>query len=119
MRTLGRPDARTLGRPDARGRTDVRTPGRSDAFLPLIFNFCVRRGGGPKPGRAVTSRAAPAPAATNAKIAKNERKERTIMKSTMYEKYGNVTLGPIDEFPRSGQQIEPVWELALSASIPH
>ena len=93
-RTFGRSDVRTLGRSDARtpGPPGVRTPGRSDTFLPLIFNFCVRRGGGPKPGRAVTSRAAPAPAATNAKIAKNERKERTIMKSTMYEKYGNVTL---------------------------
>ena len=41
IRTLGRPDARASGHPD----------GRSDAFLPLIFNFCVRRGGGGRAGR--------------------------------------------------------------------
>ena len=86
-RTLGRSDARTPGRPDARtsGRSDVRTPGRPDAWTfgrlpPSFFNFCVRRGEGPsraarssRPRRAAV---APALAATNAKIAKNERKTR-------------------------------------------
>ena len=74
FRTLGRSDARTSGRSDARtpGRPGVRAPGLSDTFLPLILNFCVRRDGGPKPGRAVTSRAAPAPAVTNAKIDKKK-----------------------------------------------
>ena len=89
-RTSGRPDARTSGRtlgrsPDARTpeRPDARTPERPDARtlgrLPSsFFNFCVRRGEGPtraerssRPRRAAV---APALAATNAKIAKNEQK---------------------------------------------
>jgi len=71
---LGRPDARTSERPD------VQTRGRSDTYLPLfsIFAFVTAGGAGagrspetasPRPGRG-----AGAPAATNAKIAKNERK---------------------------------------------
>ena len=113
FRTLGRSDVRTLGRPDVRTprrsdarvfrRSDVRTSasGRPDAqtlgrLLSSFFNFWVRRGEGPtraerssRPRRAAV---APALAATNAKIAKNERK--TNEKRTKNEQSGSQNFGP-------------------------
>ena len=85
VRTLGRSDARMLGRSDARTpgcsdaripeRPDVRALGRSDAHPPH-FQFLRPPRRGPEPGRAVTSRAAPALAAAAAKIAKKTNQKR-------------------------------------------
>ena len=76
----GRSDVRTLGRPDTRasGRLDARTPTVSIFFFFSNFAAAAARARAGRrrlePGRAVTSRAAPALAAAAAKIAKNERK---------------------------------------------
>ena len=75
-----RPNAGTLGRPDARvsGRLGVRTP------TPLIFNFCGRRGGGPRAGGSPKiasprpSRGAGAPAVAAAKIAKKKTENKLL-----------------------------------------